>query len=213
LWLGLSLVGCEAENASSGEDAVVDAGSDDARGDAGGAAHALTPEQLSGDYFFVVSTKLLPKAPAVFLAQIKAERAGDHILMRLRQQPLSKSDHATPVALWGPWDSGTVDEQGHFVSTTIEARIPAEANPITGFDTDAKIALDGQLSEAFDLAALAGPVQFMCGHITGSILRPIAVDDLSGSTYTATRIADIDDPSTYPKDVRINCQGDLARPL
>jgi hypothetical protein len=214
LLLGLSLAGCETQNASSGEDAVVDAGVDDALGDAaGGAAHGLTPEQLSGDYFFVVSTKLLPKAPAVFLAQVQAESEGDRILMRLRQQPLSKSDRATPVALWGPWDSGTVDRDGHFVSRTIEARIPAEANPITGFDTDARIMLDGQMSDAFDLATLTGPVDFMCGHITGSILRPIVVDDLSGSTYTATRIADIDDPSTYPKDVVINCQGDLARPL
>jgi hypothetical protein len=212
LVLGLALTACDAENPSSG-DAEAEGGSEGRLDDASGNRLALTPEQLSGDFFFVVSTKLLPRAPAVFLAQIKAEREGDHIVMYLRQQPLSKTDRATPVALWGPWDRGTVDEDGNFVSDTINARIPAEANPITGFDTDAEIALAGSMSEAFDLASHEGQVDFMCGQITGRILRPLAIDDLTGSTYTATRIADIDDPSTYPADVVINCQGDLARPL
>lgn len=210
--VGLLATGCEAENVPGSADSD-DAGLTDAE-DASDpeAVGGITADQLTGDYYFVVSTHIAPKAPVVFLAQIRAERVDDHLVLSVRQQPLAKADRTTPVAWWGGWQMGTIDAEGRFDSDTIAARIPAESNALTPFDTDAEIALHGMLSDAFDVATHTGPVEFMCGSVTGSILRPIPVDDLAGSTFTATRIADIADPSTYPAVV-INCRREPARPL
>lgn len=204
--------GCETENPGTGEH-VEDGGGSDLTDAANPEAVAgITAEQLTGDYLFVVSTNVLPKAPVLFVSQIRAERVGDQLVLKLRQQALDKTDRVTPVSLWGPWQTGTIDAEGHFESDTLAARIPSEANSIVSLDADAEIVLHGVLSDAVDVASHEGPIDFLCGSVTGKIVRPIPIDDLTGSTFTATRIADIDDPSTYP-EVVINCDRDPARPL
>jgi hypothetical protein len=209
LIVGLLASGCEAENPGTGEKRADAAVSDAADPEL---VAGITAEQLTGDYLFVVSIKVLPKAPVVFLAQISAERVDDLLVLKLRHKALDKTDRVTPVSWWGPWQTGTIDAEGRFESETIAARIPAESNSISGQDADAEIMLHGLLSDSVDVGTLDGAVEFVCGTVTGQILRPIPIDSLTGSTFTATRIPDVDDPSTYP-EVVINCDRDPARPL
>jgi hypothetical protein len=155
---------------------------------------------------------MAPSVPAVFLAQIEAERVDDHLVLRIRQRPLSKADRITPVADWGDWIEGQLGLDGSFQSETIDAVIPAAANPIITFDTEVEIALRSDQIGALELADSDARVDFLCGDVTGRILSPIEVDDLTGSHFAATRIADVDDPASYPA-VLINCDREPAKAL
>jgi hypothetical protein len=210
LSLGLLGVGCGSDE-QPGADPVEDGGSDDLQ-DASDTPEGLKPEQLSGDFLFSVSMNMAPGSPAVFLAQIEAERVDDHLLMRVRQRPLSKADRITPVGEWGEWIDGQLSLDGSFQSDTIHAVIPAAANPIITFDTEVEISLRSDQIGALESEASDARVEFLCGDVVGRILSPIEVDDLSGSHFTATRIADVDDPASYP-EVVINCDRDPAKAL
>jgi hypothetical protein len=196
---------------SAGESAAPDgAAPDDEQVD--DRAHFLTEDQLNGSYLLVVSTVVAARIPVVLLAQIEAERAGDELLLRIRERPLSKLDRATPVGPWSDWMPATLNADGEFVTESLHVVIPAEANAVTGFDTDAEITLSGMLSNPASEESPEAPVDFLCGQLSGRILEPLPIDDLSGSTFTATRLTDVDDPATYPEAL-INCAGAAARPL
>jgi hypothetical protein len=193
----------------------------DGKNDGGGASNGLqqadgsfdlTPGQISGTYLYVVSTIVAPRIPTIYLAEVEAEKVGKAIKLRIRQRPVSKTDRATPVAPWGDWHEDILDTEGEIDSDPIRTTVPAAANALTGFDTDTEIAMHGRL---FNLTAdddPEAPVDFFCGTITGRVISPFPIDDLSGSTFTGSRITNVDDPESYPPVV-INCSKDPARPL
>lgn len=210
----LSIAGC-----TSPEARFDDFGDNNGPGDdsSSGLKHSdgvlsLAPEQITGTYLYVVSTVIAPKIPTVYLAEVEAENVGKAIKLRIRQRPLSKTDRATPVGPWTDWHEDMLDTSGEINSDPITAIVPAAANALTGFDTETEIAMQGRL---FDLAAENdpdAPVDFFCGNITGRVISPFPVDSLSGSTFTGSRVTNVDDPKSYPPVV-INCDRDPARPL
>jgi hypothetical protein len=176
-----------------------------------GGALQIEPEQITGSYLYVVSTVVAPRIPTVYLAEVEAEKVERLIKLRVRQRPLSKTDRFTPVGPWGSWREDLLDLEGTLESEPIRTVVPADANAITGVDTETEIAMHGRL---FALAESnpEAPVEFFCGAITGRILSPFPIDDLTGSTFTGSRIPDVSDPTSYPPVV-INCDRDPARPL
>jgi hypothetical protein len=198
LLVSLWHVGC----ANNGGDGQVD------QVDEQGPRPFLSPEQLSGSYLLVVSTTIAPRIPVIYETQIEAEQDGDTLAVRLRERPLSKLDRKSPVGPWSDWADGTVDAEGHFASDTLHLTIPADANALTGLDTEVEITLSAWLSSPEGTA----PTDFVCGDVTGRIVGPIPLDDLSGSTFTVTRVADLDDAESFPEAV-LNCDHEPARPL
>lgn len=174
-------------------------------------AFDLEPEQIDGTYLYVVSTIVAPRIPTIYLAQVEARKEGRTITLRIRQRPLSKVDRTTPVGPWGEWREDVLDSDGEIDSPPLRTVVPGEANAITGFDTESEISMHGRL---FDVAAQDpdARVDFFCGTITGRIISPFPIDDLTGSTFTGSRIEDVDNPKSYPPAV-INCDRDPARPL
>jgi hypothetical protein len=175
-------------------------------------AFDIAPEQISGTYLYVVSTIVAPRIPTIYLAEVEAEKVGKAIKLRIRQRPVSKTDRVTPVAPWGDWHEDILDTTGEIDSDPIRTTVPAAANALTGFDTETEIAMHGRL---FNLAAdddPDAPVAFFCGTITGRVISPFPIDDLTGSTFTGSRITNVADPTSYPPVV-INCDKDPARPL
>ncbi len=186
--------------------------SDDKQGDDKGDPQQsqpfIAPEVLTGSYLLVVSTTIAPRIPVMYEAELEAELNGEELALRLRQRPLSKLDRKTPVGPWTDWVDGRVDAQGHFDSGTLELVIPADANALTGLDTLVEIALSAWLpAQTAD-----APADFLCGEVTGRIVGPIPLDDLSGSTFTVMRVTDLEQPETFPEP-EINCAHDPARPL
>jgi hypothetical protein len=178
----------------------------------GSGVFPLAPEQITGSYLYVVSTIVAPRIPTVYLAEVEAEKLGRGVKLRIRQRPLSKTDRTTPVGPFGDWHEDVLGTDGVIDSAPLRTTVPAAANALTGLDTDTEIAMHGRL---FNLAAEDdpdAPVDFFCGTITGRIISPFPIDDLTGSTFTGSRITDVDDPKSYPPVV-INCDKDPARPL
>ena len=168
----------------------------------------IAPEAMTGSYLLIVSTTIAPRIPVIYEAQLEAELEGNELALHLRQRPLSKLDRKTPVGPWTDWTDGHVDAEGHFDSGTLELVIPADANALTGLDTQVEIALSAWLpAQSAD-----APADFLCGEVTGRIVGPIPIDDLSGSTFTVMRVADLDHPEDFP-EIEINCDHEPARPL
>jgi hypothetical protein len=168
----------------------------------------LEAAQLTGSYLLVVSTSIAPRVPVLYVAQIEAEQVGDTLSLRLRERPLSKLDRKTQVGSWSDWTEASVDRDGFLSSETLAITIPADANALTGLDSDVEIVLSGQL----DAQEAGEPLGFLCGDVVGRVMNPFPIDDLSGSAFTATRIDDLADVEGYP-EVEINCAHEPARPL
>lgn len=168
----------------------------------------IEPEALTGSYLLVVSTTIAPRIPVMYEAQLEAELSGEELVLRLRQRPLSKLDRKTPVGPWTDWMDGHVDAEGHFDAGPLSLVIPSEANALTGLETEVEITLSASLPAM----TADAPAEFLCGEVTGRIVGPIPLDDLSGSTFTVRRVADLEQPETFPEP-EINCDHDPARPL
>ncbi len=173
---------------------------------------SLKAEQVSGTYLFGISTIVAPPAPVVYLVELAAEARDDQLEVRLRKRAISKLDRVTAVGEWSDWTTGWVDAEGAWNSDTIHALIPVDANPIVAVDTEAEIVLAGQLLDLRDQDDPTRPLDFLCGDVTGRIIDPIPVDDLTGSTFAATRIEDVDDVASYP-EIIVDCDRRLPRPL
>ncbi|WP_433930133.1 hypothetical protein AB3662_39995 [Sorangium cellulosum] len=184
------------EDQGSGE-----GGSDGEGGSGGGGGGSCLPEAGApdGDFFFSLSAYLSPRAPIVFLSKLTTEASDGGLSFSLSFQPLEAADRKTPTG--EPFDVGPyeVSADGQFTAELPTIVVPGNANPISGSELEATITLTG---------ALCAPADFVCGDVTGTATRPIALD-LKGSTFAMERITD---PSSYPAPV-INCDRDPARPL
>ncbi|WP_437732537.1 hypothetical protein [Sorangium sp. So ce1335] len=167
----------------------------------GGGGGSCTPEvgTPDGDFLFSLSAYLNPQAPILFLTRLTTEPSDGGLSFSMSFQALESADRTTPTG--EPVDVGPyeVSADGQFTAELPTIVVPGNANPFSGSELEATITLTG---------ALCAPADFVCGDVTGSLARPLALD-LKGSTFAMERITD---PGSYPAPV-INCDRDPARPL
>jgi hypothetical protein len=177
----------------------------------GGNTVPLLASQVDGVYLYAVSTPAAPLQPTVYLAEVEGTQTGTQLSVRIRQQPLSKLDRATPVGDWSEWLTTDVDVAGKYETGPILTVVPAAANSVLPLDTTTEISFSGLFVNPSTPDMMEAKVQLFCGTGAGRAISPIALD-LTGTTFAATRITDPADPSSYPAVV-INCNMDPAQPL
>lgn len=172
----------------------------DGGSDGGGGGAPCIPEAGApdGDFLFSLSAYLNPRAPILFLTRLTTAASDGGLSFSLSFQPLEAADRRTPAG--EPVDVGPYEASadGQFTAELPTIVVPSNANAISGRELEATITLTG---------ALCAPADFVCGDVTGSLVRPLALD-LKGSTFAMERITD---PSSYPEPV-INCERDPALP-
>lgn len=185
-----------------------DAGSDSSDDETG--TGLPTPEQIEGDYLYIVSTVLSPRKPIISYLQVKAVQKGGGLELTMRDRPLSAYDRKTPVGPYGPWRKSMVQPNGRYETESIRVITPGDADAVQlGVESESKLVFRGQVPRASELPG--GPdarVDFWCGKADGVLVRPIE-QSLDGSTFTAMRVVD---SKPYPSPV-INCAMDPAEPL
>jgi hypothetical protein len=141
---------------------------------------------FSGRYLLALSTTLAPGQPILFACDISV--ASDLETLDLSIQPLTTDDSAMPREPVGD----TLDvtgiayaEDGTFSADFGEVTVPGEANPISGSDIVATVAIT---ATAFPMDADL-PNHF-CGEATGMATVPLALD-LAGSTFGAVETDDL----------------------
>lgn len=157
------------------------------------------PGEPDGDFLMALSAKLNPTKPIMFIAKVTTTAMGDGLDLSMSIQPLSAADRETPVGDVvdvGPFHVGA---DAKLVADLPPLSVTGEANPLTGSDIQADVALSGNL---------CSPGEFICGDVTGEAIASITVK-LDGSTFTMQKITD---PAAYP-DIVINCAEDPAAPL
>jgi len=168
------------------------------------------PSQLSGTYFYAVSLPPYADQPTIYLLEAEASRdSSNNYTIRMRNRPLEFSDRKTPTGEWSDWQTTTVSPQGCYELADQVNDTPGDANAL-GFDVTSVLTFAGNVGTAMYTDGPTSPVKFWCGTAIGKITAPIA-QDVTG-TFTATRIPDVNDPSTYPPAV-INCAMDPAQEL
>lgn len=159
------------------------------------------PGEADGDFLMALSAKINPTKPIMFIARLTtaASATGEGLDLSMNIQPLSAADRKTPVGTAvdvGPFPVGA---DAKFVADLPPLEVTGEANPLTGSDIQADVALSGNL---------CSPGEFICGEVTGEAIASITVK-LDGSTFTLQKI---NDPASYP-DIVINCAMEPAAPL
>lgn len=155
--------------------------------DAGDAAQqSVARFDFSGTYLLALSTTLAPDAPLLLACDVTV--AEDLNSIDLVLQPLTTDMDAMPRERIG--DSIRVDavpyaEDGSFSVDFGEVAVPGRANPISGADIVAAVAITARANP------MTGelPVHF-CGEAGGMVLAPLAFD-LTGSTFGAVATDDL----------------------
>lgn len=144
---------------------------------------AITPGErfdFSGRYLVALSITLAPGQPILLAADVGV--AEDLASIDLAFQPLATDLDEAPRSEVG--DALEVDavpyaEDGSFEVDFGEVTVPARANPISGSDIVATVAIAGTAHEATDDRAM-----LFCGDASGMVRVPLALD-LAGSTFGA----------------------------
>lgn len=193
----------------AGRRAAADAAQDAARPMADAGRLTLpSPEQVEGNYLYVVSTVLSPMKPIVSYLEVKAQRVDGGLELTMRDRPLSAMDRRTPVGEFGPSRTSLVAADGRYQSERLRIVTPGEADAVQpGVESESELVFSGTLP-LVESDAAPTPLTFWCGQADGMLLRPIQ-QSLDGSTFTVTRIVD---PEMYPAAV-INCAMEPAVPL
>jgi hypothetical protein len=161
----------------------------------------------SGDFLFVLSAKLSPKTPVVFLTHVTAVPSTmegspyDLDLNITALETVPKGSTATPMTPTGSAvDVGPfpVSTTGCFTEPFPVQTVPGNADPILpGQAIVSQITITGTFCDSTP--------NFMCGDVTGAATKPIATP-LAGSTFTFERITDM---SKYPA-IEIDCAGTVV---
>jgi hypothetical protein len=167
---------------------------------AGGGDACAVPAagEVDGNYLFALSAKIAKTKPVLFYAKLTTEDASG-LNFSLNLQPLNAKDRKTPegdAIDVGPYP---VAADGTFSAALPMLTVAGAANPVSGSLLEATVTLVG---------TLCAPADFICGDVTGSVTKPIAIPDLTGSAFTMQRITD---EAAYPEPL-INCAGDPAEP-
>ncbi|MCX4243284.1 hypothetical protein [Paraliomyxa miuraensis] len=147
---------------------------------------------IDGVYLVAVDTIVSPGLPLQFLAEVTAEldAAGDG-MVTVEFQPLSLDPMSTTEPREEVGESITIDTEVTAYAFALdfgETMVTGAANPITGSDIVATLALEGSIRSE----------DAWCGGVTGDVESPIQVP-LEGSNFAATRLADRDErPTAFP---------------
>lgn len=148
---------------------------------------------INGVFLVAIDTSVSPGLPLQFLGEVTAEidPMGDGTISVVFQ-PLSLDAGSTTEPREEVGDSISIDADVTAASFTItfgETMVTGAANPITGSDILADIALVGSIRNA----------DAWCGTVEGEVLSPIQVG-LEDSTFAAMRLADRSErPLMFPK--------------
>lgn len=162
-----------------------------------GAGGQVFPD-ITGIYLLALETSIAPGLPLQFVADVEAEldeSTGDGPV-NISFQPLSlevgsMTEPREPVG--DPIVVETTATGGSFMVDFGETNVTGMANPITGSDITANLALQGTIRGE----------NAWCGAVTGDVLSPIQAS-LEGSTFAAIRLADASErPEMFP----VSCDG------
>jgi hypothetical protein len=138
---------------------------------------------VDGVYLVAVNTIVSPGLPLQFVADVTAELdAMGNGTISVDFQPLSLDQLSTTVPREEVGDAITIEGDVSGFAFTLpfgEITVTGAANPITGADITADLALEGTIRSE----------NAWCGSVTGMVLSPLMVD-LGGSFFGATRLAD-----------------------
>jgi hypothetical protein len=153
---------------------------------------------ITGTHLFAISAVISPATPLQFIATVQATTTADGGTMTIDFQPLaldvgSTTMPRTPVGDPLTLPTATIEGDGCFGVNLGEVMVTGAANPITGADIVAALAIEGAI-QSEDL---------WCGNVSGMVSMPLMLD-LAGSTFAATRIAGTD-PASLPADVVFAC--------
>lgn len=153
------------------------------------AGHVVVPPSdrfdFSGNYLLALAVTLAPGQPILFSCE--ATVAQDLETLALAFQPLSIDDDAMPrVPVGERFEVNDVpyQEDGSFSAELGEVTVPARANPISGSDIVATVAVHAVARPMSD----DHPALF-CGDATGMVTVPLELD-LAGSTVGAVAADD-----------------------
>ena len=203
---GLSLVAC-ADPDGAFEDfnkryaEIPLATSSSGTGGGGGAPACEVPVagEVDGDYIFALSAKIAKKKPVLFLTTLTTADDNGTLTMSLHMQALTATDRKTPIGDIIDIGPSPVEADGSFKIDFPTIQTPGAANPVSGSLLESTVTI---------ASSLCKPADFICGDVTGNLTKPLAIPDLTGSTFTMQRITD---PAAYPDPV-INCAKDPADP-
>jgi hypothetical protein len=145
-------------------------------------------EDISGTFLFAIGAVISPATPLQFIATVTATSSSSGGTATIEFQPLAL-DVGEPLIL----PAATIDPEGCFALNLGTTMVTGMANPITGSDIVADLAIEG---------GTVSP-DLWCGTVSGMVSMPLMLD-LAGSTFAATRIS-ATDPASLPTDVAISC--------
>jgi hypothetical protein len=139
---------------------------------------------IDGVYLVALDTVVSPGLPLQFLGEVTAELdAMGNGTIAVDFQPLSLDPQSTTEPREEVGDSilieGDVTAYAFTLMFPEPTNVTGAANPITGSDISANLALEGQIRSE----------NAWCGTMIGDVLSPIQVP-LEGSTFAAVRLAD-----------------------
>jgi len=151
---------------------------------------------LDGVYLVPIDTNVSPGLPLQFLGEVTAEvdLMGNGTIS-VEFQPLSLSQGSTSEPREEVGDALLIEADVANFAFTLEfgeTMVTGAANPLTGSDILADIALEGSIKGEHS----------WCGNVTGMVLSPIMVDLVPGSFFAATLLAD---RSERPLDFPCKC--------
>lgn len=150
---------------------------------------------LSGTSLLALSTVVSPDLPLQFLSTTVQRNEGERIFLDITLQPLSLDPGLVTMPREPVGDPLTFKDvevvDGKYTIDAGETMVTGAANPITGSDIVATLAMEGQVVRE----------DFVCGTVTGMVTSPLEAP-IDGSTFASVRL---EDPSVLPLDVVINC--------
>lgn len=135
---------------------------------------------FGGQYLLALSTTLAPGEPILFACDVSV--ADDLETLELSIQALTTDADAMPRAPTGDsLHTGAVPyaEDGSVSVDLGEVTVPGDANPISGSDIVATVAITATAHMMTDELPM-----YFCGQVTGMVSVPLALD-LAGSTLGA----------------------------
>ena len=166
-----------------GAPVLPDAGAGETETDGGGLV-------IDGVYLVAVNTVVSPGLPLQFIGEVTAEIDGmGNGTITVVFQPLSLEQGSTTTPREEVGEALTIDGDIADFAFTLpfgETMVTGAANPITGSDIVADLALEGTIRSE----------NAWCGTVTGEVLSPIQVG-LEGSYFASTRLADRSERPTH----------------
>lgn len=166
------------------------------------------PDEVDGQFLFVVSIQVAPKTPILYLLDATHVVDGDGLQVTTVAHPLDKKDRHTIVG-----DATNVvtahyriAADGNFSADLPSTITPDLAEPVTGQNVTSNLTLMGRSCSERTPEHPDSTIDFTCGTLKIHIDVPTVLD--ATGTFTTTRVTD---PNKYPDPV-IDCAKTAANP-